>query len=124
MAIPEKVIEAWDNKSGPAIFTTVDKSGNPNSVYVTCLSRYDNSTFIIADNYFEKTRQNIFAGSRASLLFITGKGESLQLKGSVELFSSGEYFDDMKKWNPEKHPGRAAAVLTVDEAFAGSEKLL
>lgn len=72
MVMPEKVVKAWENRSGPAILTTVDNSGNPNSVYVTCLSRYDNSVFIVADNYFEKTRLNILSGGRASLLFITG----------------------------------------------------
>jgi uncharacterized protein len=30
----------------------------------------------------------------------------------------------MKKWNPEKHPGRAAAALKVEEVYSGSEKLL
>lgn len=124
MIISEKVVKAWEDKSGPAVFTTVDKTGNPNSVYVTCLSRYDDSTFIIADNYFGKTRQNILSGSRASLLFITEKGESFQVKGSVEFYTSGKFYEDMKKWNPDKHPGKAAAVLTVEEAFSGSEKLL
>ncbi len=124
MVMPEKVVKAWDNRSGPAILTTVDNSGNPNSVYVTCLSRYDNTVFIVADNYFDKTRLNILSGSRASLLFITGEGASYQVKGSVKFFTDGKYYDDMKKWNPEKHPGRAAAVLSVEEAFSGSEKLL
>jgi len=29
----------------------------------------------------------------------------------------------MKSWNPEKHPGHAAAVLRVEEAFSGAKKL-
>jgi hypothetical protein len=30
----------------------------------------------------------------------------------------------MKKWNPEKHPGNAAAALKVREVYSGSEKVL
>ncbi len=29
-----------------------------------------------------------------------------------------------KKWNPEKHPGHAAAALKVEEVYSGAEKLL
>jgi hypothetical protein len=31
--LPEEVIKAWDEKSGPVILTTVDASGIPNSIY-------------------------------------------------------------------------------------------
>jgi len=30
----------------------------------------------------------------------------------------------MKQWNPEKHPGHAAAALKVEEAYSGAERLL
>jgi len=30
----------------------------------------------------------------------------------------------MKKWNPKKHPGHAAAAIRVEEAFTGAKKLL
>ncbi len=30
----------------------------------------------------------------------------------------------MKKWNPKKHPGHAAAALKVEEVYTGAEKLL
>jgi hypothetical protein len=29
----------------------------------------------------------------------------------------------MKKWNPDKYPGHAAAALKVEEIYSGSEKL-
>jgi len=122
--LPEEVIKAWDDKSGPVILTTVDESGTPNSIYATCISRFDDSTIVVADNYFDKTRKNILAGSKASILFITKGGTSYQVKGSIQLHSEGKIFDDMKKWNPAKHPGHAAAALTVEEVFSGSKKLL
>jgi len=122
--LPEKVIQAWEEKSGPIILTTVDSAGIPNSIYATCIKKYDDSTIVIADNYFDKTRKNIQSGSKASVLFITKGGTSYQVKGSVRLHTEGEIFDDMKKWNPAQHPGHAAAAVTVEEVFSGSEKLV
>ncbi|HPS58614.1 MAG TPA: pyridoxamine 5'-phosphate oxidase family protein [Spirochaetota bacterium] len=121
--LPEEVIKAWDEKSGPVILTTVDKSGKPNSIYATCISRFDESTLVVADNYFDKTRKNILEGSKAAILFITKTGTSYQVKGSIQLFTSGKIFNDMKKWNPVKHPGHAAAALTVEEVFSGSKRI-
>jgi len=122
--LTEEIIKAWDEKTGPVILTTVDKSGIPNSIYATCISRYDESTIVVADNYFDKTRKNILDGSKASILFITKNGTSFQVKGSIKLLTSGEIFDDMKSWNPKKHPGHAAAALTVEEVFSGSKQLV
>lgn len=122
--LPEEVIKAWDDNTDPVILTTVDKKGTPNSIYVTCISRYDKSTLVVADNYFDKTRKNILEGSKAVILFITKTGTSYQVKGSIKLHSSGEIFDDMKKWNPKKHPGNAAAALSVEEVFSGSKRIV
>ena len=122
--LPEEVIKAWDDNTDPVVLTTVDKKGTPNSIYVTCINRYDKSTLVVADNYFDKTRKNILEGSKAVILFITKTGTSYQVKGSIKLHSSGAIFDDMKKWNPEKHPGNAAAALSVEEVFSGSKKLV
>jgi hypothetical protein len=36
----------------------------------------------------------------------------------------GAIFEDMKKWNPEKHPGHAAAALKVEEVYKGAERLI
>ena len=123
-ALPEIVTESFQDKQGPAVFTTVNKDGVPNSIYVNCVRIFSDDTFVIADNYFNKTRRNILAGSRGSLLFLTSKIKSFQIKGRIEYHESGEIYDDMKKWNPTKHPGHAAAALKVEEVYSGSEKLL
>ena len=104
--------------------TTVDDAGVPNSVYVTCVGRFGEDRIIIADNYFDKTRRNILAGSKGSLLFITSGDKAFQIKGTIEYHTSGEVFEDMKKWNPAKHPGHAAAALRAEEIYSGAERLL
>jgi uncharacterized protein len=122
--LPEDASKAWDNRKGPVVFATVDKNGVPNAIYATCVSKFNEETIVIADNYFDKTSTNILAGSRGSILFITNEDKSFQVKGTIEYHIEGKLFEDMKKWNPTKHPGNAAAALNVEEVYSGSKKLL
>ena len=122
--MPEEVSKAWDKREGPVVFTTVDKGGSPNSIYATCVSKYDEGTIVVANNYFDKTKINIFSGSVGSILFITNENKSYQIKGPIRYYTDGDIFDDMKKWNPKKLPGHAAASLEIKEIYSGSKKLL
>jgi predicted pyridoxine 5'-phosphate oxidase superfamily flavin-nucleotide-binding protein len=122
--LPEVVIKAWENREGPIVLTTVDALGTPNAIYATCVSKYSEDTLVVADNFFNKTRANILAGSPASLLFITKEGESYQIKGKIEYHTEGAVFDDMKQWNPTSLPGHAAAALKVEHVFSGAKKLV
>ncbi len=123
-ALPEKVSKAWEDREGPIILSTVDGAGNPNAIYATCVSKFSEEIIVVANNYFAKTLENILAGSKGSILFITKEGTSYQIKGSIEYHKEGVIFDDMKKWNPKRLPGHAAAALKVEEVYAGAEKLL
>jgi hypothetical protein len=58
--LPEIVREAWDNRKGAIVLTTVGADGVANSIYATCVSKYDEETLVVADNYFDKTRKNSF----------------------------------------------------------------
>ena len=122
--LPEDVGTAWEKRKDAIVLTTVDKDGVPNSIYATCVNKYDEETIVVADNYFDKTQKNILAGSKGSVLFITDEGASFQIKGRIEYLKDGPVFDDMKKWNPTKHPGHAAAALKVEEVYSGAKKLL
>ena len=122
--IPESVRKAWDDRERATVLTTVDKDGVPNSIYASSVSMFGDGKIVIANNYFDKTMKNIESGSSASILFITSEKKSYQLKGALEYFSEGEIFDDMKKWNPEKHPGHGAAVVLVTSIYSGAEKIL
>ena len=121
--LPQIVSDAWEEREGPIVLTTVDPEGTPNAIYATCVRRYSASTFVVADNYFNKTQANIVSGSEGSLLFITKEGKSYQVKGQIEYHTEGELYDDMKQWNPERLPGHAAAALRVEQVYSGGEKL-
>jgi len=122
--LPEETSKAWDGHKGPIILSTVNKDGAPNAIYATCVSKYDEQTLVVANNYFSKTMENIKVGSKACVLFITSDNTSYQVKGTLEYHTQGPVFDDMKTWNPEKHPGHGAAALKVEEVYKGAEKLL
>jgi len=122
--LPEDVRKAWDDRKGPIVFSTVDQNAVPNAIYATCVNLFGEDSIVIADNYFDKTRNNILAGSKGSVLFITNQDKAFQAKGTIEYHTEGDVFEDMKTWNPKEHPGHAAAVLKVEEVYSGAEKLL
>ena len=117
------VVEAWNSREGTIVFTTTHPSGVPNSIYAGSVKLHNDNTILVTDNYFSKTRENILSGSKASILFITTERISYQIKGTISYHQSGELFDDMKQWNPAKHPGHAVAAVSIDEIFSGAEKL-
>ena len=121
--IPEDLQIQWDNREKAIVFSTVSEKGGPNSIYATCVSRYNENTFLVANNYFDKTLKNIVSGSKGVILFITKDEVSFQLKGTIKYFTSGDEFDNMKKWNPAKLPGHGVAVLNVEEVYSGADKL-
>ncbi|MGD7654312.1 MAG: pyridoxamine 5'-phosphate oxidase family protein [Verrucomicrobiales bacterium] len=121
--IPETVKQAWADRVGYPVFATADANGVPNAIYVGALDIYDDHTIVIADNYFSKTKANILAGSKAALVFLSKGGKSYQIKGSIETATDGPWFDFMKRINPAKHPGHAAAVIRVEAVFSGSQQL-
>jgi len=122
--LPEIARKAWDNRKGPFVFTTVNKNGTPNSIYATSVSLFNETQILVANNFFCKTIENIFSGSTGAILFITNEDMSYQIKGTVNYFTEGEQFDDMKKWNPAHLPGHGVAVMEISEVFTRSGKLL
>ncbi len=116
--------QAWLERDGAIVVTTVDSKGVPNSIYATCVGFSDDKRIVIADNYFSKTKRNIEAKSKVTILFINKEGKSYQVKGDMEYHTSGKIFDWMKGWNPTKHPGNGALVVNTTEMYSGAKKLL
>jgi len=92
--LPAEVTAAWEERQPPVVFTTVDSNGVPNAIYATCVSLYDGSKVIIANNYFHKTLVNIRDGYRGTVLFITPDRKAYQVKGTVSYHEAGPYYED------------------------------
>jgi len=121
--LPKQVLDAWTKKEGPVVFTTVSSNSIPNSIYVTCVAIFNTQSFVIANNYFVKTKLYIESNNTASVLFITVEGVSFQVKGKLVYHTHGVVFDFMKSWNPEKNPGNAAVELVPEQIFSGAKQI-
>jgi predicted pyridoxine 5'-phosphate oxidase superfamily flavin-nucleotide-binding protein len=119
----KKILQAWEDRTGPAIFATVNPEGVPNIIYVTCVGVFGEDKLVVADNYFDKTRRNLQGGCTGALLFQTKEGKAYQVKGKLEYHTKGKVFTDMKKWNPPQHPGNAAVALSIEEGYTGAKKV-
>lgn len=80
--------------------------------------------FIVADNYFCKTRANIQQGSKGAILFLTKDRKSFQAKGPLSYHTAGPIFENMQSWHDPKYPAVGATLLRVEEAYSGAEKLI
>jgi uncharacterized protein len=121
--LPAIVREAWENRKGSAVLGTVSPDGVPNVIYVSCVGAFGGDRFVVVDNFFDKTRKNLLAGSKGALLFRAKDGKAYQVKGALEYHTDGEISQHMKTWNSLQHPGHAATALQVEEVYSGAKNL-
>jgi predicted pyridoxine 5'-phosphate oxidase superfamily flavin-nucleotide-binding protein len=122
--LTEAASKAWEERQGPCVLTTVDAKGLPNSIWITNVKKIADDKIVVADNKFHKTRENIKAGSKVSLLYITAEKKAYQIKGTGDYLTDGPIYDDMKKeWLDPKFPGHAAVAISIEEVYSGAEKL-
>lgn len=122
--LPQVVLDAWDSREPIAVLSTVSHDGTPNVIYTRCVGRFDEGTFFIVNNAFHKTQRNILETGRVAFLFLTREGRSFQVKGRMEFHTEGPVFEEARKINKPEFITRMAAVLHVEEAYSGAEKLL
>ena len=101
---------------------TSDNEGIPNVIYVKYLKIIDDNSVLMADNYFEKTRDNILGNGKIAFVVRDDEKGSYQIKGAAQRFTEGAMFDEVQKWVPDKLP-KAAIVMTVEEIYNGAERI-
>ncbi|MDO9516766.1 MAG: pyridoxamine 5'-phosphate oxidase family protein [Methanosarcinaceae archaeon] len=105
----------------PTPVATVSADGVPNVALVGLLKILDDETILIADNFFNKTEANIKENPKISIVaYDSYAKKAYQVKGSVELVTSGPVYDDMVEWVHSKNanlPAKAAVVMHVEEIF-------
>lgn len=117
-------LQAWEQRDERMVLTTCNPDNIPNSIWVICAKLINDEQFVIANNAFHKTLNNISLGSKGSLLYIAPEREAYQVKGSLEYYTSGEIYQDMKKWLDSKYPGKGALVLNIEEVYYGAEQVV
>ena len=122
--LPQAFLDAWDQREPRMILTTVNSSSEPNAAWVLCVNRLDDNRILIANNFFNKTLENILAGSRGSLLMIAPEREAYQIKGSLDYHTDGPIYSDMKAWLDPKFAGVGAVILNIESIYYGAEKII
>jgi len=95
----------------------------PNVVYIKYLKFIDDETILIADNYLDKTRDNILSNGKIAFAVRDEEKGSFQIKGTAERQTEGDMFDEVQKWVPEKLPRVAAIVMCVKDIYNGAERI-
>jgi hypothetical protein len=106
---------------------TATPNGVPNLIYIAFLRVIDDETIEIADNKFDKTRQNLEANPVMSLTFWSPERTGcFQVKGRVELITDGPAYQACVDWvhsRNNKLTPKACVRLHVTEIYAGAERL-
>jgi hypothetical protein len=121
--LPEIVYNALQELKSPAVFSTTGKDGTPNACWVALFEFKSQDSLLINDSVFSKTRENIFNGSKGSILILTDKFKAYQIKGSLVYHTDGPLFDYMRAHVEEIHARVAAVELKVEEVWEGEKKL-
>ena len=118
--MPAEVRETLE-KQKPIPIATASKSGVPNVVFVGLLKIVDDETLMLADNFFNKTAQNLIENPKIAILCYNSETKkSFQIKGNVTLCKEGENFATMKAWVHgvnDKLPAKACVMVKITEIY-------
>ena len=93
---------------------TASKKGIPNVVPIANVVIEKDDTIWLADNFMQKTLANVKENPHAAIyLYDSESKKCLQVKGKIEVKTSGEDYEKMKKMVHEKKPGLPAKSLLV-----------
>jgi predicted pyridoxine 5'-phosphate oxidase superfamily flavin-nucleotide-binding protein len=119
MKLSEEMKEAIEKNL--VFLATSSPEGIPNVVPIGFARPIDDETILIADNYMKKTRKNLENNPNLALIVSDAKTFPYQFKGTVELFESGKYFDEVVEWAQnvmtELEP-KSAIVFKVEEIYS------
>ena len=107
------------SKQAPLPIATADKNGIPNVVFVGMWKFLDDETILFVDNFFNKTEKNVKANPNMAIVAYDGEAKkSYQIKGTIDIETSGPMFDIAKEMaDSKKLPGKAAFVFKVKEIY-------
>ena len=118
--MPAEVRETLE-KQKPIPIATASKSGVPNVVFVGLLKIVDDETLMLADNFFQKTAQNLMENPKIAILCYNSETKkSFQIKGNVTVTKEGPDFVAMRAWVHginNKLPAKSCAVVKITEIY-------
>lgn len=100
---------------------TASKKGIPNVVPIAFVVIMSDDSLWLADNFMNKTLANVKENPHAAIyLYDSEMKKCCQVKGTVEVKTSGSDYERMKKMVHEKKPGlpaKSLLILKITEVF-------
>lgn len=103
------------------VFLSTCSDDEPNVVPIGFARPLDDDKILLVDNYMKKTRENLEKNPRAALVIRDASKCPYQFKGTVEIITSGELFDEAVDWANSvmsKLSPKAAILFKVDEIYS------
>ncbi|MFC1454975.1 pyridoxamine 5'-phosphate oxidase family protein [Candidatus Undinarchaeota archaeon] len=102
-------------------FATADEAGNPNVAPIYWKKIVNDSTIWLIDNYMLITAENIQNNPKVCVSFWDDNaGEGYKFKGEAVYHTSGDTFEDGKKWiqsiNAQKNP-KGVVEIKITEVY-------
>ena len=100
---------------------TASKKGIPNVTPIAFVLLIRDDTIWIADNFMQKTLANVRENPHIAVyLYDSESKKCLQIKGSVDIRTSGGDYEKMKQMVQEKKPGlpaKSLLIMKIDEVY-------
>jgi predicted pyridoxine 5'-phosphate oxidase superfamily flavin-nucleotide-binding protein len=118
--IPKEVQEFMQGKMGWV--ATASPEGVPNTTPKGTVKVIDDEHLVFADLFSRKTRENLLKNPKVAVTVIDEKShKGYQIKGTSELLSAGQLYDQMaeelKKAPMKLPPATYVVKITVDAVF-------
>jgi predicted pyridoxine 5'-phosphate oxidase superfamily flavin-nucleotide-binding protein len=109
------------SKVKPFPVATASKKGVPNVTPIGFVLLVKDDTIWLADNFMLKTLANVKENPRAAIyLYDSESKKCFQVKGTIDVKTSGEEYEKMKKMVHDKKPGlpaKSLLVMKITEVF-------
>jgi predicted pyridoxine 5'-phosphate oxidase superfamily flavin-nucleotide-binding protein len=93
---------------------SASKKGIPNVTPIAFVLLMNDDTIWLADNFMQKTLMNVKENPHIAVyLYDSDSKKCCQIKGTVEVTTSGEDYEKMRKMVHEKKPGLPAKSLLI-----------
>jgi hypothetical protein len=119
MTMNEDMMDAIEKDN--VVFLSTCSDDVPNVVPIGFARPLDDEKILLVDNFMKKTRENLEKNPRASLVIRDASKCPYQFKGTVEIITSGELFDEAVDWATSvmsQLSPKAAILFKVEEIYS------
>ncbi len=103
------------------VFLSTTSDNIPNVVPIGFARPIDDENILLVDNFMNKTHANLEKNPKAAIVCREASKCPFQFKGSVEIVTSGKYFDEAVDWATSvmsKLSPKAAILFKVEEIYS------